>query len=676
MMMSPNKGPLILAALGLLLAPAHAELLAYYPFDDNFEDASGNENHLTVGAGTPTISSIAGEIAQGDGALDLDSTISDQHYLNLTTPISFAAGEPWSISFWARHRPGNDGRSGMIAGDLTNTNFLWIPRDGAVDGFRNNTGENADYISPPAGVEPAGVYHHWAIVADGAGAIEVFYDNVSLGTQNITTNLDITSIGQAYNQNIQSMNGQIDELRLYDEAIDTATIAELFGEPAEPDLTRPTLTSTDFSDDRSGGPIEANTVITFVVTFSEDMDAATVEESDFGNAGSATISIGEIREDSPGVFSIPVTPTTPGTLQLQVNAGSLLQDPAGNALDTLTPIADATIIEVQEGFDPSTVKRIRGFLLGGQSNADGRGNSSDLPTSPVNLQSPQSDVDFYESSLTTLRPLDGEFGPEITWGRCLADSLADDTSSRVAIIKSAAGGTSLQVDWKGGGDGTTTGDGPRYLTFQNTVTAGINALESAYPNAVIDFEGMLWVQGERDGKGGFEDSYEANLINFISDVRATYRADLPFIIVRLSIDQTDIPALPLEIVRDAQTAVAAADPLAALIDTDEFGVQADSLHFDASGLQEIGNAACPLSLNFLPFTSPLTLTPTAGGNLEFTVTGPFQGLRYTLYANPDLGPANWVEIDAKTASGPTLTFSIPPSEESGRQFYRIGRSAP
>ncbi len=78
-----------------------------------------------------------------------------------------------------------------------------------------------------------------------------------------------------------------------------------------------------------------------------------------------------------------------------------------------------------------TVTTVRIYLLGGQSNADGRASTAELPTSPTNLQQPQADVDFFykvqggTATLTTLRPGLSEtsgFGPEITLGRSLADS--------------------------------------------------------------------------------------------------------------------------------------------------------------------------------------------------------------------------------------------------------------
>ncbi|MCX6878316.1 MAG: hypothetical protein NTW21_31560, partial [Verrucomicrobia bacterium] len=88
--------------------------------------------------------------------------------------------------------------------------------------------------------------------------------------------------------------------------------------------------------------------MTYTVTFSEAMDSGTVDATDFGNAGTAPITIGTVSETvlNSGVFTVPVTPTGAGSLQLQVNAGAVLMDVPGNSLDTSSAILDDTTISV------------------------------------------------------------------------------------------------------------------------------------------------------------------------------------------------------------------------------------------------------------------------------------------------------------------------------------------
>jgi hypothetical protein len=123
------------------------------------------------------------------------------------------------------------------------------------------------------------------------------------------------------------------------------------------DATAPTLAGSGIVDDKSGGPVERNTLVTYTVTFSKDMDASTVSAASFGNAGSASVTIGTVTETTPtsGVFSVPVTPATTGSLILKVNAGAVLKDVAGNALDTTSALPDDTTITVNDTIPPTLV---------------------------------------------------------------------------------------------------------------------------------------------------------------------------------------------------------------------------------------------------------------------------------------------------------------------------------
>jgi hypothetical protein len=332
----------------------------------------------------------------------------------------------------------------------------------------------------------------------------------------------------------------------------------------------------------------------------------------------------------------------------------------------------------------SSINRLRVILLAGQSNADGRAEPNELPATPVDLLLPQNDVDFFynteggTATLATLTPglsETSQFGPEITLGRAMADLWTVEDNTRVAIIKYANGGTNLQNDWKAGGDGTSTSDGAEYLIFQQTVQEGLAALSAAYPDAVLDFQGMVWMQGESDAVNGFEHQYQANLAAFISDVRATYGADLPFIVGRLSSGQTNLPAGALSAVRDAQTNVATMMPRVTLIDTDSFGIQPDNLHFDGAGQQALGDAAATALISYVPFISPPTLARLGNGDVEITVHHVFPGLLYTLENTGTLLPGDWTEGDTQVADATTivLTYTPPPGETA--RFFRVKRSA-
>jgi hypothetical protein len=243
---------------------------------------------------------------------------------------------------------------------------------------------------------------------------------------------------------------------------------------------------------------------------------------------------------------------------------------------------------------------LRVFLLGGQSNADGRASKAGQKSYP--------NIDFFYSFqgfsgggggiLTTLFPGGSEggenFGPELTFGSTLSDKLGGGTAtSRIAIIKYANGGTNLRFQWKAGGSAGTVNDGAEYVAFQQTVASGLTALASKYPGATIKIEGMIWMQGESDAAKNYTSDYADNLTRFIADVRSTYGESLPIVIGRLSNLQTGAgagTALARETVQNAQSNVAAADSRVGLVNTDAIAVNSDNVHFSVAGQIALGRA--------------------------------------------------------------------------------------
>ncbi|MDF7799273.1 sialate O-acetylesterase [Pontiellaceae bacterium B1224] len=196
----------------------------------------------------------------------------------------------------------------------------------------------------------------------------------------------------------------------------------------------------------------------------------------------------------------------------------------------------------------SQAEHYKVYLLGGQSNAAGRGDASEL-SAPYD--SPQTDVAFYwhstltgtiNGNLTTdtwldLQPDSGEgknspsghaveFGPELAFGRTMADA---DPNANIAIIKYAHGGSNLHTQWAEGGD--------MYQTFLTTVNAALTALTNA--GHTYELTGMFWQQGEADTGATNADNYEANLTGLIARVRADLFGGLirPFVIGGLSSNQ-------------------------------------------------------------------------------------------------------------------------------------------
>jgi hypothetical protein len=229
---------------------------------------------------------------------------------------------------------------------------------------------------------------------------------------------------------------------------------------------------------------------------------------------------------------------------------------------------------------PGPPEPLKIFLVAGQSNGDGRGNPADLL---ADLQSPQGVPIFHNGRWHGLQPgltdanHPGLFGPEITFGRDVAEALAGEN---VALVKYAWGGTNLAIDWN------PDTPGAHYSAFLNAVQ---QALGNVGPDYLPEIAGMIWMQGESD-TGILEraENYEANLTNFIQSVRTDLDApDMPFVIGQI----LDYPTYTYsDLVRAAQENVAAADRMVALVRTDDLPVIPNNAnHYNAAGQMELGS---------------------------------------------------------------------------------------
>jgi hypothetical protein len=218
------------------------------------------------------------------------------------------------------------------------------------------------------------------------------------------------------------------------------------------------------------------------------------------------------------------------------------------------------------------------YLLGGQSNMDGRADKAGLP---AEWQIPQTDVlVYFEGSWHDLQPglsflQPGQsFGPELTFGRGMADAYP---SGKVALIKYARGGTSLAIDWN-------PDSGPHYIAFMHAVTIAMQSLQGQYDP---DIAGMIWMQGERDSKDlNQANAYEQNLTQFIQAVRRdTLMPDMPFVIGQIS----HAPDWTYgQTVRQAQFNVSQSADFTGLVTTSDLPMNADGIHYNSDGQMTLG----------------------------------------------------------------------------------------
>lgn len=171
-------------------------------------------------------------------------------------------------------------------------------------------------------------------------------------------------------------------------------------------------------------------------------------------------------------------------------------------------------------------KTLRVFIFAGQSNMVGSdSNAKDIDRFPpfVGLDKPQPKVLFSynigredkrdSNGWGPLAPVDNVVGPELSFAR----RVAQQTKAPIAIIKCAAGGTTLGGDWN---PDSPSGFKlyPLALDLVRNSLAELDRKKIAYR-----LEGFMWHQGENDMfSKEFKPNYGINLRNFL----ASWRRDL------------------------------------------------------------------------------------------------------------------------------------------------------
>ncbi|MCE9560671.1 MAG: sialate O-acetylesterase [Planctomycetes bacterium] len=237
------------------------------------------------------------------------------------------------------------------------------------------------------------------------------------------------------------------------------------------------------------------------------------------------------------------------------------------------------------------------FLVAGQSNCDGRGQAADLTGPLAKWAKPQDDVRITYScsklrgpilSSDSFQPLQpgwsvapgknrptklpsGTFGPEVSFGRSMADRLKD---KKVALIKYTEGGTSLAKDWN------PEVKDRLYPAFLDYTKKSLKELKDKGHTYTV--RGMIWHQGESDASLTAEE-YEKMLTAFIARVRTDLELpDLPFGIGEVYDNGKR------DTIRTAQKATAEKVKGVFFVSADKLKTSDMGTHFDAASQIELG----------------------------------------------------------------------------------------
>jgi hypothetical protein len=225
-------------------------------------------------------------------------------------------------------------------------------------------------------------------------------------------------------------------------------------------------------------------------------------------------------------------------------------------------------------------KTLRIFIFAGQSNMVGSDSKAkDIKRFPpfAGLDLPQDKVWFSynlgrENKLTSkgwvaLQPVDGVVGPELSFAR----RVSQEVQAPIAIIKCAAGGTTLGGDWNP--------ENPSGFKLYPLALQLIEASLAELDRKKVPYriEGFMWHQGENDMfSKEFKPNYGKNLKNFLACWRRDLRTpNLKFYVGELctktiwGMDNRE----NMYAIRAGQKSVTESDPLAEYIPTSHDAVE-------------------------------------------------------------------------------------------------------
>jgi hypothetical protein len=207
-------------------------LLAWYPFENNTFDMSGNNRHGTL-SGSPTFSNaIQGKALSLDGIDDYmdiahDSSLDPRREISISMWLKVSSlDEFWTPAFYKGPGPNYPNRTYALWLKESHRSFHAVSADSqgqqAADS-NSNSWTTSQW------------YHTVSVINRNLGHIKFYLDGslLSSGTVRTTDTLSSSNplrIGgtQEINSNYQSFHGSIDNLRIYDYAIEQDLVSKIY----------------------------------------------------------------------------------------------------------------------------------------------------------------------------------------------------------------------------------------------------------------------------------------------------------------------------------------------------------------------------------------------------------------------------------------------------------------
>ena len=198
-------------------------LVAYYPFNGNANDESGNGNNGTVNGATLT----EDRFGKSNNAYSFNGTSS---YIDIPSGIGVQAPNKFSYSFWC-NTSSSTTTMRMINHVFTNIgNYASVEIVAGKIFLRIDTGPNVKSIAT-SGTYSDGKWHHVAVIHN-SDSLYLYIDSTSAGAVAYSTTVVSSGTGETYFGKYSTgqfyYNGLLDDIRIYDYALSRTQIDSLY----------------------------------------------------------------------------------------------------------------------------------------------------------------------------------------------------------------------------------------------------------------------------------------------------------------------------------------------------------------------------------------------------------------------------------------------------------------
>jgi hypothetical protein len=203
------------------IAPNDANLVAYYKFDGNFNDSSGNANHGEPNGATIVNDLSRGQVASFDGVND---------YVDCGSSTIFDINDQITLSVWVKTNDTGNGEHNPYVAKGDHSYAIKHRTDNNIEFFIY---DGAWYSAAfPVDSSFNGVWHHLAGTYDGS-QVKLYVDGNSVAPTEhsgaIASSTSPVNIARDAENTDRLYDGLIDDVRIYNRALSHGGVAWLAG---------------------------------------------------------------------------------------------------------------------------------------------------------------------------------------------------------------------------------------------------------------------------------------------------------------------------------------------------------------------------------------------------------------------------------------------------------------